>query len=234
MTYGRHLEQRKFGVYYFRQTRKIGGTQKVKRFSLKTKDLEVAKFLALQFLANIKMHEINIDGLKKFEVEYDERGNIKRLKVDGEEDRKNFQDAMTLVEYQKAQQHQRDLEKLKFDEERAQKEKQAFASGAEGQKIAAFKEKLERELVADPNAKKRDLDACVDVYLENADVTAGTLYKYKNYLGKLIAYAKSKGVTTIDGLNRELMVRDPLLKRTPVAASTEILLSRLVAARRRF
>ena len=33
--------------------------------------------MALQFLANIKMHEINIDGLKKFEVEYDERGNIK-------------------------------------------------------------------------------------------------------------------------------------------------------------
>jgi len=30
------------------------------------------------------------------------------------------------------------------------------------------------------------------------------------------------------------VVRDPLLKRTPVAASTEILLSRLVAARRRF
>ena len=119
MTYGRHLEQRKFGVYYFRQTRKIGGTQKVKRFSLKTKDLEVAKFLALQFLANIKMHEINIDGLKKFEVEYDERGNIKRLKVDGEGDRKNFQVAMTLVGYQKAQQHQRDLEKLKFEEERA-------------------------------------------------------------------------------------------------------------------
>ena len=45
------------------------------------------------------MREINIDGLKQFEVEYDERGNIKRLKVDGEEDRRNFQDAMTLVEY---------------------------------------------------------------------------------------------------------------------------------------
>ena len=205
MTYGRHLEQRKFGVYYFRQTRKIGGTQKVKRFSLKTKDLEVAKFLALQFLANIKMHEINIDGLKKFEVEYDERGNIKRLKVDGEEDRKNFLDAMTLVEYQKAQQHQRDLEKLKFEEERALKEKLGFASSTEGQKIVAFKEKLERELVADLNPKKRDLDACVNVYLESADVTAGTLYKYKNYLGKLIAYAKSQGVTTIDGLNREFI-----------------------------
>ena len=205
MTYGRHLEQRKFGVYYFRQTRKIGGTQKVKRFSLKTKDLEVAKFLDLQFLANIKMHEINIDGLKKFEVEYDERGNIKRLKVDGEEDRKNFQDAMTLVEYQKAQQHQRNLEKLKFDEERALKEKQGFASSAEGQKIVAFKEKLDRDMAADLKTKGRSLETCVDQYLKNVQVTSGTLYKYQNYLGKLTAYAKSMGVTTIEGLDREFI-----------------------------
>ena len=42
MTYGRHLEQRKFGVYYFRQTRKIGEKQKVKRFFLKKpKDIDV-------------------------------------------------------------------------------------------------------------------------------------------------------------------------------------------------
>ena len=90
MTYGRHLEQRKFGVYYFRQTKKIEGKQTVKRFSLKTKDLGVAKFLALQFLANIAMNEIDMDGIKKFEVEYDERGGIKRLKIEGEEDRRNF------------------------------------------------------------------------------------------------------------------------------------------------
>ena len=33
------------------------------------------------------------------EIEYDERGNIKRLKFVGEEDKRNFQDAKTLVEY---------------------------------------------------------------------------------------------------------------------------------------
>ena len=205
MTYGRHLEQRKFGVYYFRQTRKIGGMQKVKRFSLKTKDLEVAKFLALQFLANIKMHEINIDGLKKFEVEYDERGNIKRLKVDGEEDRKNFQDAMTLVEYQKAQQHQRDLEKLKFDEERALKAKRAYASSEEGQQLLSFKEKLERELSEKTVSSNKTLETLSDEYLANVTVTSGTAYKYKNFLAKLLTYATTQNVKSVHELDRKFV-----------------------------
>ena len=158
MTCGRHLEQRKFGVYYFRQTRKINGTQRVKRFSLRTKDLGIAKFLALQFLANIKMHEINIDGLKKFEVEYDDSGGIKRLKVDGEADRKNFHHAMTLVEYQKAQQHQRDLEKLKFGEERAMREKQSFSESDEGKELLSSKQKLEREMVEKPALQGKTLE----------------------------------------------------------------------------
>ena len=42
------------------------------------------------------------------------------------------------------------------------------------------------------------------------------------------------GAFVVDGLNRMLVVRDPLIKRTPVAASTKILLSQLVAARERF
>jgi site-specific recombinase XerD len=69
----------------------------------------------------------------------------------------------------------------------------------------SFKEKLERDMAEDLKSKGRSLETCVDQYLKNVQVTSGTLYKYQNYLGKLSAYAKSKGVTTIEGLEREFI-----------------------------
>ena len=213
MTYGRHLEQRKFGVYYFRQTRKIGGKQKVKRFSLKTKDLGVAKFLALQFLANIAMNEINLDGIKKFEVEYDERGGIKRLKIDGEEDRRNFEDAMTLVEFQKAQQHQRDLEKLKLETESELKEKRSFTASERGQELLSLGEKLKRELSEKTTPANKTLETLRDEYLANVTVTSGTAYKYKNFLAKLLSYASTQNVKSVHELDRKFVWNFLLLLR---------------------
>ena len=205
MTYGRHLEQRKFGVYYFRQTKKIEGKQTVKRFSLKTKDLGVAKFLALQFLANIAMNEIDMDGIKKFEVEYDERGGIKRLKIEGEEDRRNFQDAMTLVEFQKAQQHQRELEKLKFETERELKEKLSFTASERGQELLSLGEKLDRELSEKTVPTNKTLETLRDEYLANVTVTSGTAYKYKNFLAKLLSYATNQNVKSARELDRKFV-----------------------------
>jgi len=42
------------------------------------------------------------------------------------------------------------------------------------------------------------------------------------------------GATVVDGLHRMLLVRDPEVKRTPVAAATDALLDSLVAARQSF
>jgi len=42
------------------------------------------------------------------------------------------------------------------------------------------------------------------------------------------------GATVVDGLHRMLLVRDPEVKRTPVAAATDVLLESLVAARQSF
>jgi len=42
------------------------------------------------------------------------------------------------------------------------------------------------------------------------------------------------GATVVDGLHRMLLVRDPEVKRTPVAAATDTLLESLVAARQSF
>jgi myo-inositol-1(or 4)-monophosphatase len=42
------------------------------------------------------------------------------------------------------------------------------------------------------------------------------------------------GATVVDGLHRRLLVRDPEVKRTPVAAATDTLLDSLVAARQSF
>ena len=74
-----------------------------------------------------------------------------------------------------------------------------------GNRFLSFKEKLERELTEDLNSKERSLDACVDQYLKNSQVTSCTLYKYQNYLGKLTAYAKSKGGATVEGLERKFI-----------------------------
>lgn len=52
---------------------------------MKIEDLKVAKSLAQHLLENIKMCEINIADLNKCEVEYNERGNINRSKVEGKE-----------------------------------------------------------------------------------------------------------------------------------------------------
>lgn len=49
-----------------------------------------------------------------------------------------------------------------------------------------------------------------------------------------VLICREAGAHVVDVLDRELLVRDPSLKRTPVAASTPQLLQQLVAARRSF
>ncbi len=54
-----------------------------------------------------------------------------------------------------------------------------------------------------------------------------------DYAGGMLVCAEA-GASVVDGLGRDLLVRDPALKRTPVAAATAELLAAMVAARRSF
>jgi hypothetical protein len=115
MTYGRNLERRDFGVYYFRQTLIVEGKQVVKRFSLKTKNTTVAKFLALQLKARIEM--IDPKNIRTFELAYDDNNNIKSVSVKDEQDSKNLQQFLQLTERNKAEEHKRAIERMKLEAE---------------------------------------------------------------------------------------------------------------------
>ena len=54
-----------------------------------------------------------------------------------------------------------------------------------------------------------------------------------DYLGGLLI-CQEAGAVVVDGLGRELLVRDPTLRRTPVAAATNELLDQALAKRRTF
>lgn len=199
MSYGRNLEKRKFGVYYFRQTLKVDGKQIVKRFSLKTKDTHIAKFLAIQIKAKIEM--IDLNNLKKFEISYDENNNIKSIKVEGESDSRNLQEFLKLKEVHKAESHKREIEKLKLEADL--KEKNAFSSSEYGQGLLSLHEKLSKELKQKPEIVLVSIGDLKKSYIENLNVTAGTLYKYENFVSKLIAYAESLGIKTIDKIDKK-------------------------------
>ena len=49
-----------------------------------------------------------------------------------------------------------------------------------------------------------------------------------------VLICREAGAHVVDALDRELLVRDPMMRRTPVAAATPRLLDQLVAARRSF
>lgn len=206
MTYGRHLEQRKFGVYYFRQTTKIDGKQVVRRFSLKTKNLAVAKFLSIQFLAKIQMNEINPDGIRKYDIVFDENNNIKSVSVKDDADARNLQDFLRLTELHKAEAHKRELDKLHFQSDLEEKEKQKFADSPEGKAKLSFREKLERELEEKESGDGKSLTTIKKDYLSTLKkVGPGTLYKYDSFITKFVDFAKKNRVHTVDKLDRQLV-----------------------------
>lgn len=109
-----YLEQRR-GYYYFRQVAIINGKQKVKRISLKTKDLKIAKMLSIQILASI--FQMN----KKFEVQYDDNNNIKSVKINDDDDHRRYMEYEELRQKHLAFKHKQELEKLEA-QARIQKE----------------------------------------------------------------------------------------------------------------
>jgi len=202
MTYGINLEKRKFGVYYFRQTVQVGEKQIVKRVSLHTKDTKVAKFLAIQIKARIDM--VDLSKIRKFEVVYDANHQIKSVKVNGDADAGHLLEYMRLVEIQKAEEHKREMEALRFKKELEEREKSKFAQSPHGKEMASLYEALQKNLKPKVEVAS-DLDSLKVDYLKNLKVSDGTKYKYTTVIAHLIEYGASVQVNTIDGITRKFV-----------------------------
>lgn len=195
MTYGRLLERRKNGVYYFRQVYQHNDKQIAKRFSLNTTDIVIARFLALQFKAQIEM--IDFDNLKKFDVVYDDNGNIKSVNVKNESDAKNLQEFLKLHEQHKADAHKREIEKLKIEQEILNKQnKEKFFESEKGNLYKKLQSKLK------PKAQLAQLK---DNYINELSVIENTKYKYNLFISKFIEYANSVNVYDLSSVDRKLI-----------------------------
>lgn len=206
MTYGRLLEKRDNGIYYFRQVFKSGNKQVARRFSLRTTDIKVARFLALQFKARIEM--INYDNIKKFDVIYDENGNIKSVKVKNGEDAQNLNEFLKLQELHKAESHKRDIEKMKFQQAMLEKELQKneqekYLASPKGQEMTALYDKLQTKLK--PKENTDQLTPLKNSYISNLTITENSKYKYDSFIAKFIKYAVEQGVYTLEGVDRKLV-----------------------------
>lgn len=203
MTYGRMLEKRRFGVYYFRQVYMKNGKQVVKRFSLRTTDIVIARFLALQIKAKTEM--IDLNNLKKFNIEWDDKGNIKSVKTIDGQDAKDLTEFLKLHEASKAEAHKRQLETLKLQQQISQeaieREQAKFLSSAEGQERKSLYESLQKSL----NAKDDKLTPLKDSYINELTTTENTKYKYNNFITKFIAFCISQNVSNINGVDRKIV-----------------------------
>lgn len=202
MTYGRLLEKRKNGVYYFRQVSTINGKQVARRFSLKTTDIVLARFLALQIKARIEMMDFN--KIKKLRIEYDENGNLKSADVMNENDAKFLQDILKTQELHRAEAHKREIEKLKLQqknveneliEEAIQKEQRDYFNSEKGQLFQQLNSSLPSKF----------LTKLKDDYIRELVVTENTKYKYNLFISRLVEFANSLGIHDLSGLDRKFV-----------------------------
>jgi fructose-1,6-bisphosphatase/inositol monophosphatase family enzyme len=73
-------------------------------------------------------------------------------------------------------------------------------------------------------------DGRLDAFIDAVDVPGSGALGCWDYLGALLV-CREAGAVVVDLLDRDLVVRDPQLRRTPVAAATPDLLDEVVAAR---
>lgn len=197
--HGLNLEKRTNGVYYFRQTVMFNSKQVSKRISLKTRDKRVAKFLAIQLKARIEM--IDLNNVRVFEISYDENNNIKNVKVTDENDSKNLQEFLKLKETHVVEQHKRDIEKLKLEQEL--KSKNDFVESSQGQNAISLYEKLQNSLTNKDIEIKSSLESLNKTYIENLTVSKAVKYKYDSVISKFVAYCDSQNVKSIDKIDRK-------------------------------
>ncbi|WP_368934437.1 tyrosine-type recombinase/integrase [Alcaligenes faecalis] len=194
-TMAQYLEL-KNGIYYVRVTRRCGTRQVAKRYSLKTSNYRLAKMLSIQFLAHIHM------SIKKFEVVYNDQGDIIRLKVDSPEDKANFLEVEELRQkhLRWKQEQENHIEKLRIeaDLQAKQKEREQW----EQSDNASLYEKLMKTLPV--NAKT--LRKLLDEYLENNTFkNEQTSYKYKREVNQLITFCDTLEVYNVEKLDRKVV-----------------------------
>lgn len=216
MTYGYNLERRSSGIYYFRQTIFDGSKQVSKRVSLHTRNPKVAKILAIQIKARIEM--IDPNNIRKFEVQFDDRNQIKSVSVTSPEDSIQLQEFLKLREIHKAEEHKREIEKLREIERikrnseaeeskkiKKERELEEFLSTEKGQQKLALYERILSSLeVKKPIENSKSLQDLVKDYLSNLKVGKGTIYRYETTIDKFISYCDNFKIKTIDGIDRKL------------------------------
>jgi integrase len=170
-----------------------------KRISLKTRDKRVAKFLAIQLKARIEM--IDLNNVRVFEISYDENNNIKNVKVTDENDSKNLQEFLKLKETHVVEQHKRDIEKLKLEQEL--KTKNDFVESSSGKNAISLYEKLQNSLTNKDIEIKSSLESLKKTYLENLTVSKAVKYKYDSVISKFVTYCDSQNVKSIDKIDRK-------------------------------
>ncbi|MBO9644008.1 MAG: tyrosine-type recombinase/integrase [Pseudacidovorax sp.] len=220
MTYGRLLERRRNGVYYFRQVLETNGKQISKRISLRTTDIRIAKFIALQFKARIEM--IDAKNIKKFNISYDSEGRPVSVQTTDSQDARDLNEFLKLQEAHRAEAHKRDMERLKFQQqllegEQKQREQAAYLQSPKGQEMTALRERLEEKLK--PREVADQLTPLKQHYLEELTTTENTKYKYNNFISKFIDYCTRHTVYDITGVDRKLVYSYLLYLRKEEAKS---------------
>lgn len=190
----RYLEL-KNGTYYFRQTMRVDGKQRAKRYSLRTSNPKIANILAIQFLAHI--HRMN----KKFEVQYDSSGNIINLKIDNEEDKSRFLEIEEMRQKHLQWKHEKELEKLRLEKLLKEEEAQKQITDWQQSDNASLYEKLTKSLPK----KGKTLRTLLSEYLaESKFGNTQTADRYKREITYLITYCDTHEITTASGLDRKL------------------------------
>lgn len=194
-----YLEKRPSGIYYFRQTRRIDKKQVVKRVSLKTRDIKLARHLAIQLIADIQM-----DKYKKFDVEYHQDGTIKKLNINGADDLQAYREYS--AEYNKALEDSRQA-RHRIEQERIELEasirrrnaelEEAKRDKSEDAATIALREKLMNMPVSMPRLLKE--------YLENIQVTEGVKGRYRRNIQTFIEYSNIQGVKALTEVTRKFV-----------------------------
>lgn len=183
-----NLEKRLDGTFFFRRTYVVDGKQKAIRTSLKTKSYKTAKILAIQILASVEMDKLlqqllsNPNGIRKFEVEYDDNRNLKKLKITDDADKQNFLEVQEKLESQRKAEHERAIELIKLQNQIVQNNSTAPST---------------------PNANSL-ITTLIDEYLKNISVTKDVASKYKRVLDLFVNYCTSNNILYINQVSRRV------------------------------
>lgn len=183
-----NLEKRLDGTFFFRRTYLKDGKQKALRVSLKTKSYKTAKILAIQILAGVEMDKLlanilsNPSSIKKLEVEYDDKRDIKKVVVNNDADKQYFLEVQESIEKQRQAEHQRTIELIKL-------QRQIPASDH-----VSNTTKLNETVISE----------LLDEYISSSKITPDVLSKYKRVIGDFVAFCKKSEIYYLHQVTRKI------------------------------